>query len=309
MRKRLQNRMAESRFAFPVMAVYGLAIWLAEGTKNGIGWAELTLFALSTGMMIALNNSNSLIRIYSRMVSCSFIAMTTAATFLFHNLEASIVGTCFILFYLLLLRSYQDKHAPGIVFYAFSCIGIASLVFVQVLYFVPFLWVLMATNMMAISKKMFCASLLGILAPYWFAGGYWLWVGELDYFMQHFAKLAEFEPLFEYGSLSTSRIATIGTVALLAIIGTVHFLRTSYLDKIRTRMIYEMLITINSLTAIFIILQPHHIDKLLPIAIINTSCLIAHYVALTKTRITNIAFIAICIGMITLTVFNLISME
>ncbi len=309
MRKRLQNRMAESRFAFPIMIAYGLAIWFAEGTKNGIGWAELTLFLLSTGMMIALNNRNSLIRIYSRMVSCSFIAMTTSATFLFHNLEANIVGTCFILFYLLLLRSYQDKRAPGIVFYAFVCIGIASLVFVQVLYFVPFLWILMATNMMAISKKMFCASLLGLLIPYWFIGGYWLWTGELDYFIQHFAKLTEFGSLFEYSSLGISRTATIGTVALLAIIGTIHFLRTSYLDKIRTRMIYEMFITVNSLTAIFIILQPQHIDKLLPIAIINTSCLIAHYVALTKTKITNITFIAICIGMITLTVFNLISME
>lgn len=309
MRKRLQNRMAESRFAFPVMAAYGLAVWFAEGTKNGIAWVELVLFALCTAMMIALNNRNSLIRIYSRMVSCSFIAMISAATFLFHNMQSFLIATCFILFYLILLRSYQDKRAPGIVFYAFSCLGIASTAFVQILYFIPFMWILMASNMMAISKKMFCASILGILVPYWFIGGYQLWTGELDYLQLHFGELAAFSTLFDYSMLDAGRIVTIAAVAFLAIIGTVHFLRNSYLDKIRTRMIYEMFITINSLTAVFIILKPQHFDSLLPIAIVNTSCLIAHYIALTKTKVTNITFVAICIIMVALTVFNLVSAE
>lgn len=306
MRKRLQNRMAESRFAFPTMAIYGIAIWLAEGMKDGISWIELALFVVSTMLMIALNNRNALIRIYSRMVSCSYIAIAAASTFLFHNIEASIVGTCFILFYLILLRSYQDKRAPGIVFYAFTCLGVASTQFVQILYFVPVLWILMASNLMAITRKMFCASLLGILAPYWFLGGYWLYSNQLEMFEEHFVQLAQFGPLFEYDDLGINRIVTLGAVALLALIGTVHYLRTSYLDKIRTRMIYEMFITMNILTAVFIALQPQHTDKLLPMMTVNTSCLFAHYVALTKTRITNITFLIVCIGMVALTVFNLI---
>ena len=79
---------------------------------------------------------------------------------------------------------------------------------------------------------------------------------------------------------------------------------TSYLDKIRTRMIFEMFITIDILTIIFIILQPQHINTLLTIMIVNTSCLFAHYIALTKTRVTNIVCIlAFCLT-IGLTIFN-----
>ena len=41
-----------------------------------------------------------------------------------------------------------------------------------------------------------------------------------------------------------------------AIIGSIHFIRTSYGDKIRTRMIYETFIMISVACIIFIILQP-----------------------------------------------------
>ena len=144
MKKRIQNRLAESRFAFPVMIIYGIAVWLGAGTVAEGAYLQLAFFVASTLLMMMLNNTNSLIRIYSRMVSCSFVAMTCAATFLFSSLESCATGMCFILFYLSLLRSYQDKRAPGIAFYSFACLGIASLFFVQILYFVPFLWILMA---------------------------------------------------------------------------------------------------------------------------------------------------------------------
>lgn len=303
--KRIQNRMAESRFAFPVTMAYALAIWLASGVAAEGNWIQLALFALSTLMMVTLNNSNALIRIYSRMVSCSFIVMTCAQTFLFSSLRSAGVGLAFILFYLSLMRSYQDKKAPGIVFYSFACLGIASVFFVQILYFVPVLWILMGTNLMSMTHRMFWASVLGIVMPYWFAAGYCAYAGTLGDLADHFAQLAQFEQLFQYDSLDIHKIVTFGIISLFSLVGIVHYMRKSYLDKIRTRMIFEMFITVDIMAYVFIILQPQHYDCLMPVITVNTSCLFAHFIALTKTRTTNIFFILACIVMVALTIFNI----
>lgn len=305
-RKRLQNKIAESRFAFPVASLYAIAVWLVGGALTDGLYLQFAMFAVSVLMMVTLNNSNSLIRIYSRMVSCSFIVMTCAAPFLFASMDAAVVQFFFILFYIALFRTYQDKKAPGLVFYSFACIGIASMSFVQILYFVPFLWILMGNNMMAISHKMFWASVLGIIAPYWFASGYYAWQGRIDEFVDHFNGLTEFSPLWDYSMVNEHHIVTLGIFAVLALIGIVHYLRNSYLDKIRTRMIFELFITVDVLTVIFLVLQPQHICCLLPIFVVNTSCLFAHFVALTKTRTTNIVFVVVCLMLVGLTAYNLL---
>lgn len=66
--KRLQNKIAGSRFALPVTAVYSIMIWLAGGLIANQLYLHFLLFGLSAYLMVELNNSNSLIRIYSRMV-------------------------------------------------------------------------------------------------------------------------------------------------------------------------------------------------------------------------------------------------
>lgn len=306
MQKRIQNKVAESRFAFPVVAVYGLLVWLAAGAIENMQWMQFAMYAVSTVLMLTLNNSNALIRIYSRMVSCSFIVMACSATFLFQSLKVEAVQMLFVLFYLSLLRSYQDKRAPGIVFYSFACIGLISLWFVQILYFVPVFWLLMATNLMAFGNRMFWASILGIIVPYWFMAGYYLYMGNIDDLQSHFLQLVDFQPLFGIEIPDMHRLATFAVVALLAVIGIVHYLRNSYLDKIRTRMIFEMFITVDLLAMAFLVLQPQHFDMLMPIVIVNTSCLYAHFIALTKTRITNIVFLLVCVLMLALTVFNVV---
>ena len=68
--RRLQNQIAESRWALPLTAIYGAAIVVLLGAVERQMWAQTALLALSTLLMVELNNANALIRIYSRMVSC-----------------------------------------------------------------------------------------------------------------------------------------------------------------------------------------------------------------------------------------------
>ncbi|MDO4159841.1 MAG: hypothetical protein Q4D41_05260 [Prevotellaceae bacterium] len=302
--KRLQNKIAESRFSLPIVSVYALMVWLAIGLVEQQLYVQLAIFALSAYLMVELNNSNSLLSMYSRMVSCSYIMLTAMSTFILYEIEPLAVQLCLIGTYLILFRCYQDKRAQGLIFYAFFCIGIASTMFIQILFFVPFIWIMMAVNLMAFSHRILWASIIGLITPYWFLAGYYAFTSNLNAFVEHFLSIAEFEPLFVYNEINIYRIITFSFLVLMSLIGIIHFLRKGK-DKIRTRMIYEIFIAMDVITFVFIVLQPQHADTLIGIMAVNTSVLIARYIAQTHTWLTNISFILIMLITFALTIFNI----
>ncbi len=303
--KRTQNRIAESRWALPICAAYTLLICLISGLFSEGIWAQLALTAIATLLMVELNNRNSLIRIYSRMVSCSFLVMTMMTPHKIESIDGCIVSMCFVAFYLALCNAYQDKKATGYVLWAFAAIGVASIVWIQILLFIPVLWVLTATNILAMSLRTFVTSILGVIMPYWFLSAYYIYIGDIMPIVDHIATIANFEPLFIYKNCSINDFLPLCFIILLAITGSIHFLRTSYKDKIRTRMIYEMFITMSVATIVLILLQPQHANIATHLLIISTAPLIGHFLALTSTKITNIASLAIMATALVITALNL----
>lgn len=96
--KRAQNRIAQSRWSLPVTAIYGILVFLLSGMAEQRLWPQLLIVSASTMMMVVLNNSNSLIRIYSRMVSCSFCAAMFMMPFLFTSLRIGVAQLSFIVY-------------------------------------------------------------------------------------------------------------------------------------------------------------------------------------------------------------------
>ncbi len=138
-KKRLQNKIAASRFSLPVTATLAARVWVAVGFIMDNIRAQFAFTIISTLLMVELNNRNSLMRTYSRMVSCSFSVFITMASLPNPSMKASIVTMCFIAFTLIIRNCYQDRHAAGWAFYAYFCIGPASPVFIQVFYYLPIL--------------------------------------------------------------------------------------------------------------------------------------------------------------------------
>lgn len=305
MTKRLQNKIAESRWALPVITIYSLIACLSGGiVKEGL-WLQTGMLATSAYMMVELNNANSLIRIYSRMVSCSFLVMTVMSLFLFKALTTGVVQLCIIVMMQLLFKTYQEQNATGRVFYAFIALGICSLYFVQILYFVPVIWVMMAVYLMDFSPKTWAASLIGIIVPYWFAAAYYAYTGTIQNLGLHFLELLQFEKPFCFASLDGHHLVTLVFVTLLALTGAVHFLLYSYQDRIKTRLFYEIFITLDACCLIFIMLQPQHFDYLLSLMIIFTAPLIGHFISLTHSRLSNIFFIVVTLISLFITAYNL----
>ena len=303
--KRFQNRVAESRIALPVTGVYAFAVCALGGLFTEQLWVQFVLLAVSSFLMMELNNVNALIRIYSRMVSCSFLVLAVMSQYLVVDVRCGIVQACFIAFYLFLFSAYQDNRAMGRVFYAFLMLGIASTMFVQILFFVPVVWVLLCTNLMVRSFRAFVSSLFGLLVPYWFMVAYYLYIDDVDSLLDHFLQIAQFGPVLGWMDMPVSHILTAAYVAILAVVGMIHFRLNNYKDKIRTRMLFEIFSVLTLAAIVFMILQPQHIDYLLALLIVSTSPMIGHYIALTNTFITNISFYVMLVVALIITCVNL----
>ena len=303
--KRLQNRIATSRWSLPVTVAYGLLVSLAAGFVTEVSWLNFALLFVSVMMMVELNNSNALIRIYSRMVSCSFLVMTTMSLFLFQTVDVAVVQITFIAFLLLMLRSYQEPNATGLTFYAFCALGIASIVFPQILLFLPPLWIVMATYIQNFSPRTFLSSIIGVIAPYWFVTAWLIYTGKYAWLGTHFISILQLGTPFYLVDVKLQEWLTFALVLLCAIIGSIHFLMYSYQDRIRIRLIYEMFIVLDGLTMFFALIQPQHLDCLLGMAIVLTAPIIGHWLALTSSKLSNIVSMLLAAAVFALTIYNM----
>ena len=140
--KRLQNRIAESRYTLAVTAFYSIIIWLIAGLVSQQWWIQFGCFVVSAWMMMMINRENLLIRIYSRLVSSAYLVLTCAAVFLFASRACAIMQMGAAISLYLLWHCYQDREAVGWTFYTFLSLGIGSIMQSQVLYYLPIYWII-----------------------------------------------------------------------------------------------------------------------------------------------------------------------
>ena len=304
--KLLQNRVAESKMALPIMACYGTLIWLLCGLLTKEWWWQFACFSVTCYMMAQLNNIHALIRVYSRMVSCSFIAMMCAANFLFPSLEGGVVQVCAIGFLMMFFATYQDRDASGRMYYAFLCVGLASLVFPHILFFLPVLWLFIIFNMLSFSLRTLSASLMGVMTPYWFWMAWLLYQHDFSPLTVHLAQLLEFNEPFNLAGMGPSRKLYVALLMVLSLLGTIHFINKKSGDKIRIRLTYAVFMWLNLLSLLFLLLQPQHCDMLLRLMTICTAPLTGHFIALTRGKITNVIFMVITAVTLMMTVFNIV---
>lgn len=294
-----------SKLAMPITATYAAGLWLICGLITHGWWVQFVLFAIATYLMVELNNINALIRIYSRMVSCSFLALTCSACFLFPSIPGAVVQITVIGAFLLLFLSYQNTQSAGVIYYAFILWSIATIASVHLMFYLPLLWLLMATHLQSLSWRTWGASILGFLTPYWVGCCWLVWQGDFTPVIEYIGPLTDFQISLQFTRYTVGQIAVFALLLTLTIIGTVHFIRQKHFDKIRIRQIYGFFIWMNLATALYVTLQPQHYDVLIRIMFVCTAPLIGHFLALTHTKVTNIAFMVLIIVTLAVTGYNL----
>ena len=308
-KKLIQSRVADSRLTLPVTFVYAIAVWLACGLVSGGWWLQFGCFVVAYYLVMVLNNQSTLTRAYLRMANSTFLALTCSACFLMPDARGACMLTALAGAYLFLFQSYQDKSGAGLTFYGFLMIGLSSMARPQVLFFVPLVWLLMATKLLSLSWRTWSASLLGLLTPYWFWMGWLAFQQDFGPLVSHLVTLVDFQFPIRYADLGTGVLLVCALLAACMLTGIVHLQRKTSYNSIRVRLLYGFMIWMDLYAAAWMVLQPQHYDTLLRIIILNTAPLTAHFLALTATKATNAAFVVLAVLALAITAFNVWSMS
>lgn len=289
----------------PTAAIVSVLLQLTGGLPTPAEWVSLACFALTCYLMVELSNGNSLLRVRSRMVTSTFIVLSGAAGCLFGTVNEALLQLFAVIAVFVLFTTYQDSASPGRTFYAFVALGVAGLLFVPTLYYVPVIWILMGLRLQSLSLRTWTASLLGVLTPCWLVFAWLFYQQDLQLLADHFALSGHwtFPPV--YASVGVWQWVALLFTLMLAATGAIHFWTHSYEDKIRIRHLYGFFTTITVVTTVFIALLPNYFGQLMRLLLITASPLTAHFFAHTSSRLTNILFIVVIILAFAVTLLNI----
>lgn len=275
------------------------------GSPSFFAWPQMACYVAASYMMVELNNSNALLRVRSRMVGSTFIILSCMYVSGVQSLLGDLGLVGIIATLLLLFTTYQDQQAVGKTFYAFLALGCSSLLYAEYLYYVPLFWILMITRLNSFSWRTLAASILGIITPYWFVSLWLFYTWDFTPLTDHLSDLFSFVLPANYLAATLEQLLVYIFLAVVSLTGIIHFWKYSYEDKIHVRQLFGFLITVNLLTLLFIALQPQQFDAFIRIVIICASTILAHFLTLTHSRITNISFFIILSTCIIITFINL----
>lgn len=324
--KRLQTRITAGRLTLPAAILISVTCWIlatillpgTEVQKTGYplwetfsgfcvpGWScrflSFILYGIIGYFLIELNNAFGLIRMRASVQTAVYFLLISVCPSIHILYAGDLAAAAFLVALFFLFKSYQQVAPAGYLFHTFVFIGVGSLLFPQLMFFIPVFWI-GAYNFQSLNPKSFFASLTGWSVPYWFLLGYAYISGQMDIFYQPFRELVTFTPIRLY--LQPWEMATIGYLFVLFLVSSIHCLATGYEDKIRTRSYLNFLIFLNFCFFAYIGLQPALSVHLLSLLLIGVSILAGHLFVLTNSRSSNLFFICTIAGLFLLFGFNI----
>lgn len=298
-----RTRVASGAFTLPFMAGLSVLLWLLPGFGGWQQWAGLAAVGLTTYLLAELNNRYALLRIRSRMVGSSFLALALACPGLRLLSPEHGAMVALVVAYFQFFAAYQQHRPEGHLFYAFLCWSLASFCWPPLLLAVPLLLLCLLLQLRALTGRSWLAAMMGVALPYWCLAAWGIWQESLRETFLPFAEAFRLAAP-DYAAIPSAPLAVMGFTAVLSLLAMLHFSQTFYKDKIRTRLFYYFIISIELLLLLACALQPQHYTVLLPLLIANSAPVIAHYFALARGRAADYFFI-VCLVLLTgLTLFN-----
>ena len=291
-----QKEIASNRFTLVIVSIFAAIVWVMhefiDKNQTAHHTFSLTLVggfllcALAVYLMVELNNRYALLRISSRMLSTCLVMLCAAASMLHHLSPAHLMLICAVASYFPMFASYQRPYATTRIFLEFLFLGLASYLFPQILYLIPFYWIVQAM-LRALTFRSWVASLLGIITPYWFLVTYAYITNDLPLFTHHFSDIIT--PEWPSYSLLTRKQNLVGGLCLLFfLLGAWDFYRKKHLDKTRIRSNYYAVSLLGAASFVWLLLQPQYFNLIIPFCIVHTSMLGGHFIALSYGKVQNI---------------------
>ncbi len=285
----LRARICTGMYTLPFMAGLTAVVWMAPDVADWRRWAGLVTTGWITYLLIELNNRNALLRVRSRMVSSSFLAMMAAFPALQAWTPAHLAPLCLAASLIPLFRAYQKPAAAPDVFRAFCLTGLGSLLYPPLVCLLPCYFLVLQIHLRALSGRTFAAGLLGAALPYWLLAVVALWRGDLTEWAEQWAAAFRF-PLPDFRTVTPVQLGQCAFLTLLTLLSAAHFVRTAYNDKIRTRMFFYILLVIDTVLLAGLCARPQDFSVTGGLLAVGASPLIGRYFTLARGRWMNAWF-------------------
>lgn len=296
-RDKLQNRISGSDVTLPVCAVVAAVLWWFPGkaatpTFDVSHVVSLAISALITYLLVDLNNRYNLLRVRSQMVASTWLIMVGTIITVHpysHGLTAALFVT---IAYYLLFFTFQNDESPVSTFHWAFMLTIGSMFMPQVFLFFPFFLWHQAVFLRSMTLRTFSAALIGFIFPMLLWVGFWTLRGDYSVLLSWWTDLTTFGPVGteNYHLFTVQQVASWGLVTFLAVISMLHYLCTSFNDKIQTRMFYYILVFQFVVIETLIVIQPQDLDTLMPLLMVTSAPLVAHFFTFTGSWFTNTIF-------------------
>ena len=158
-------------------------------------------------------------------------------------------------------------------------------------------------NLRSFSARSFFAGIIGLFLPLWFLFCYQLYIGEGSRILPKLAEMVTFAPIrYDQG---VEVWVSWGITLILSVIYGVVYLQDSYKDKVQTRIMMRCVLLMGLYIHLIMLVQPHLVPDLLPVALIPAALAGGHLFALSFKRFTYWLFVATLAIIGLLFVFNL----
>lgn len=295
MRKnRLQNHVAGSVFTLPVCAVIAVLVWWMPLGQYHINYAiGLGLATLIAYVLLETNNRFQLIRVRSRMVASAWILCAACIASLHEWHHGTIVALCLAIAHFFLFSTYEKRQPVHASFHAGLFLGIGTLFVPWMVVFVPLFQLHQAVYLRSQTLRCFFATFVGLLFPA-------LVVSVPMVLMQDYSRLVQWYDMLldvtyiapeNYLALTLQQVLSWTFPCLLIWLGGIHYLCTSYNDRISVRMMLYILFTDALVIQVFGALQPQYAELLLPTMLVCGCVFMGHFFALTHGWFTNFLFL------------------
>lgn len=327
MRLEFQKNIASSQFTLPFVSILAILLWIALPTahtetlaldqyglwsllpadfKSGASgkYIALVLCALSVYLVAELTNANVLLRISSRMLS-STLAVLMGVTLCLHTFSPGhILMVVLVLSFFSLFTTYQLPH-PIPTFITYLVLSTGALVFPKLLYLIPVYWILQA-YLRSLSLRCFFASIFGLLVPCWFFFGIAsCFDGGITMFVDTYRQLTDIV-MPDYSVLRLTDILIFAYVVVFFLFGMINFYANAYLDKTRTRIIFNVIISHSWMVILFMCFQPQLFHTLLPLLLVDASLVGGHFIALTYNKFSHIYCLVMFVLLVALLIAQII---
>ena len=326
MKRRLQNRIAQSSATLPTACVLATLLWwLPQGSYSEEYLCGWLLCVLTTYVVIETTGVNALLRIRSRMISSLFLFLMAVCGFLHPVGSGTVALFCLAASFYCLLRTCEAEHPEASTFHAYLFLSLGSLLWPPMLLLTIIQLWNQGVFLRSLQWRSLGAACCGILLPYvfWATGSFalndiqpfaahaasivapfresfwWQWAVELAQTLDWNSFWPQFYLVMQGHVLAHQPdCAALLLLLLLGLTGFVHYCRKNYDDKIRVRMCHYCFMSMQVVLVLSMVLAPPYFRLLFPLLLLTTVPAAAHFITLTRTWMTNAWFVCLTLGLV-----------